>query len=181
MTKNYDGNFRALLEEIWPKDESFEVHLDLGCGDFWWTLGLPGVKRITGIDIWQDVVDKAREKVADYPLPVLIYCTDLREFIRTQPDDYYGVVTLIDVYEHFEEDEARFILQQAERIAKKFIVVWTTLGYIEQAGVDPDGTPNPHQEHKYGPSVEDFEGWEVLTFPEWHGARGGAILAYKKI
>jgi hypothetical protein len=177
----YGGNLRALIETMWPK-EGISTLLDLGCGKMQWSLGLPGVEQHTGIDVWQPVIDETREIVKTHSLiPVKLLCMDVREFLITRAEASYDAVIALDLVEHFEEDEAKFMIGQVSRVAKHLAIVWTTLGYIYQAGVDPDGTPNPHQEHHYGPTEEDFDGWEGMVFPTWHQDRGGGIFAYKHI
>lgn len=170
---------RNLIEAIWPSDNSINTLLDLGCGDLWFTASLPGVTRHIGVDIWQNSLDKAIAKNVPGFKP---YCTDIREFIRTQADSSYDCVAAIDVIEHFDEEEAKFLITQIDRVTSKLAIIWTTLGHIYQAGFDNNGLPNPFQRHLSGPTVEWFpeaEGWHVDTYPEWHGDRGGAIFVYK--
>lgn len=172
-----------LILEIWPDHEPIETLLDLGCGDLWFTVNLPGVKRHVGIDIWPNAIEKALEKAKGHLVKCFEpYCMDLKEYVRLQPLDSFDCVVAIDVIEHLTEDEAAFLLTQMERVASKLIIVWTTLGYIEQGPFDNNGEPNPYQEHVWGPTAETFgEGWKVTEHPEWHGARGGGIFAYKVI
>lgn len=172
---------RNLIDAIWPVDGSIRTLLDLGCGDLWFSYNLPGVEKHIGVDIWQPYLDKALEK---NPIGFKGYCMDIREFVRLQAPASYDCIMAIDVIEHFEEEEAKWLVAQMDRIASKLVIVWTTLGHIFQAGVDNNGEPNPYQEHKSGPSVDWFpvsEGWQIQVHPDWHGARGGAIFAYKYI
>lgn len=169
---------RNLIDDIWPKDDSLHTLLDIGCGDLWFTTGLPGIISHIGVDMFQPYLDKAVEKNIPGFKP---YCMDLREYIRLQPESYYDAVVAIDVVEHFEEPEARSIIAQMERICKGLCIVWTTLGFIEQGEYDNNGVHNPLQKHLCAPQVDWFDvsnGWKVDTYPEWHGPRGGAIFAY---
>lgn len=169
---------RNLIDAIWPTDGSINKILDLGCGDLWFTCNLPGVTSHIGIDIHQPSIDKAYAKNAN---GFKAYCMDIREFVRTQPADYFDAVLAIDAVEHFPEDDAMFLISEMLRTCKKLVVVWTTLGYIEQGEYDNNGEFNPYQKHLSAPTVEWFpktEGWKVDTYPDWHGPRGGAIFAY---
>lgn len=169
---------RNLIDAIWPTDGSIKTILDVGCGDLWFTERLPGVDKHVGIDIHQPAIDKAKAK----NVPGFTgLCMDLREYMRLLPDNSFDAVLGIDVVEHFDEDGFHWVLSEMIRVASQLVVVWTTLGYIEQGPVSNDGEPNEYQRHLYGPTVEDFEGWEVDTYPDWHGARGGAIFAVKRI
>src|SRR3972149_3428899 len=105
---------RNLIDDIWPQ-EGITTILDLGCGDLWFTAGLPGVTKHVGIDIHAPAIEKAKTK----NVPGFAgFCMDLREFIRTQAEAGYDAVLAIDVIEHFDEDEARSILANMERVAK---------------------------------------------------------------
>lgn len=169
---------RNLIDAVWPPGGHIKTMLDLGCGDLWFTPGLPGVTRHVGVDIWEPAMEKAIAKNVPGFVP---YRMDAREFVRLQAEASYDAVLALDFIEHFPEDEAKFLIGQVERIAKHLAVIWTTSGYIAQGPYDNNGDPNPHQEHFYGPTVEDFAGWQVDVYPEWHQDRGGGIFAHKII
>lgn len=169
---------RNLIDAIWPSDESIKKILDVGCGDLWFTTNLPGVESHIGVDAWKSSIDKAKAKNIN---GFIGHCMDIREFIRTQADDIYDASLAIDVIEHFSEDEARFLISQMVRVTRKVVIIWTTLGWIEQGEYDNNGEYNPYQKHLSAPTAEWFpeqEGWKIDLYPEWHGARGGAIFTY---
>lgn len=169
---------RNLIDAIWPGDGSLKTLLDLGCGDLWFTCGLPGVTKHVGIDLWKPYLEKAAEKGCP---GFQSYEMDLQEYIRLQADDGFDVVVAIDVVEHFPEDRAKYVIEQMERVAARLCIVWTTLGFIEQGMYDNNGEYNPYQLHLWGPDPAYFREreWQVDEYPDWHGARGGAIFAYK--
>lgn len=169
---------RNLIEAVWPTDGSIKRILDLGCGDLWFTYNLPGVEEHVGIDLHQPSLDKAWQK---NPIGFKPLCMDAQEYCRLLPDGAFDAVLAIDFVEHLDEDRFRWMLGEIERVASQLAIIWTTMGYIEQGPFSNDGEPNKYQRHLYGPTVEDFEGWKVDTYPEWHGARGGAIFAVKHI
>lgn len=167
---------RNLLDAIWPTDDSIRTLLDLGCGDLWFTAGLPGVVQHVGVDLWQPYLDRAAAKNAPGFRPER---ADVLEFMPRQADNSYHAVVAIDLVEHFKETAGKLLITDMERVAYKLVVVFTTLGFIEQGPYDNNGEFNPFQEHRWGPKPEDFEGWQVDVHPDWHGPRGGAIFAYK--
>jgi hypothetical protein len=73
----------------------------------------------------------------------------------------YETVTLINVIEHLEKEEATRLLKQTEDYAKQ-IVIFTPLGFMEQN----DGEWNTHRS---GWMSEDFgKGWGVFVFSNYH-------------
>lgn len=167
---------RDLLDAIWPKDDSIRTLLDLGCGDLWFTADLPGVVQHVGVDLWQPYLDRAAQKNARGFRPER---ADAQEFLSRQASNSFHAVVAIDLVEHFDPEVGRALIAEMGRVAYKLVVVWTTLGFIEQGPYDNNGDFNPFQEHKWGPQPEDFEGWQVDVHPDWHGPRGGGIFAYK--
>ena len=168
---------RNLLDAIWPTDGSIKTLLDLGCGDLWFTAGLPGVETHVGIDLFDQYLEEAYRKQAPGFTGIN---RDIREFLKECPKKAYDAVLAIDVIEHFEEPQGLWILSQMERVAAKLVIVWTTLGFIEQGPYDNNGVYNLYQEHKWGPAVDSFPAtWSVDIYPDWHSARGGGIFAYR--
>lgn len=167
---------RNLIDAIWPK--GIESIIDLGCGDLWFTAGLPGVTRHIGVDIWPKQLKLAAER-----RPVTGWepiCIDVLTFINNCQDNYTDAVLAIDIIEHLPEEEGLSLLDEMPRVAKKLVVCWAPLGFLSRGPHNPDGTENPHQVHLWGPMPSIFidRGWFVDTHPKWH-QDGGAIFAWK--
>jgi ubiquinone/menaquinone biosynthesis C-methylase UbiE len=62
-----DANVFKYLKEIIPKNLKNKVILDLGCGDGRWSeyLSKLGAKKVFGIDISQDMLDLAKQRIKD--------------------------------------------------------------------------------------------------------------------
>lgn len=168
---------RDALLKIWP--DGVRTLLDLGCRDCWHTIGLPGVIVHHGVDIWPGAIALGRAKHGSRP-ELTLQVGEALEFTSKLGDKSYDAVVAIDLIEHLPQGDALGLIEEVERVGT-FCAVWTTLGFIEQAGVDVDGNVNPHEEHVWGPTTAFFDrpGWRARTYPEWHGDRGGAILAWR--
>lgn len=73
-------------------------------------------------------------------------------------------VTIMDVIEHLEKDDAVKLLQHALTLARKSVTVYTPLGFFEQepVGVDAWGMHGCEwQRHRSGWTQDDFDGWEI--------------------
>lgn len=171
---------RDELLKIWPR--GIKTLLDLGCRDCWHTSDLPGVTKHVGVEVWQPALERAFAKVAAGGLPNFEgKNAEVVRYLSVRDDDEFDAVVAIDLLEHIEKDKALTMLDDMVRVSAKIAVVWTTLGFIEQGPHDVDGQPNPFEEHLWGPLPLDFaeRQWQVQTYPDWHGSRGGAILAWK--
>lgn len=167
---------RRLLEEIWPTN-GVATLADLGCRDCWHTTALPGVKRHIGVEIWPDALARGVAKGVPGFEPVELCAL---EWCRSQAARSVDVVLAIDMVEHLEEPRGLELIEEMARVARVMAAVWTTLGFVEQGPFDVDGNPNPHEQHVWGPMLEDFtsRGWYARAYPRWHGPRGGGLLAW---
>jgi len=171
---------RNELLKIWPQD--VKTLLDLGCRDCWHTAGLPGIAHHVGVEVWHPALERAFAKVAAGGLPNFEgVCADAVKYVQACRDGEFDVVVAIDLLEHIDESQGLVMLDWMVRASSKIAIVWTTLGLIEQGPFDVDGQPNPFEMHLWGPQPPDFaeKHWQVQTYPDWHGSRGGAILAWK--
>lgn len=119
---------------------------DLGCGSGNTMADALGLRRAhghlhhIGVDIHEPSLTQA-SKAGRVPNPVL---ADLRDL--PIPSKSVDTAFLVDVIEHFERSDAARILSEAERIARRTVVVVTPRGFMEQH--ESDG--NPWQEHRSG-------------------------------
>jgi len=93
-------------------------------------------------------------------------------------------IFLLDVIEHLDKSIATDLLERTIPIARKQVVVFTPLGFVEQS--HPDGVDNwgmkggAWQEHKSGWWPNDFEGWDITIDYTFHGEHG-AFFSIKDI
>jgi SAM-dependent methyltransferase len=171
---------RDELIKIWPAEGLAKI-LDLGCRDAWWSAGLPGVTRHVGVDIWPEALDLARAKAQNGGIPYFEAVQgDALQYCEMTPSGAFDAVLAIDLLEHLSERVGHMLVKEMYRVASNLVVVWTTLGMVEQGPYDVDGRENPHEKHTWGPTQEFFGGygWQSVAYPDWHGDRGGAILAW---
>jgi len=89
-------------------------------------------------------------------------------------DDSVDTVFAMDFIEHLEKDAGREFLAQAERVARRQIVVYTPVGFYRQDYQGPDAPDRWGmdggwwQTHRSGWEPEEFEGWDVVACADWH-------------
>ena len=95
------------------------------------------------------------------------------EAVRVLPAKSVDTVILFDVIEHVGKEEGQKLLEQTLRIARRQVVIFTTLGFVQQHHADGkdawglDGAA--WQEHKSGWLPEEFgPGWKVMASKEFH-------------
>jgi hypothetical protein len=84
-------------------------------------------------------------------------------------------VFALDVIEHMEKEEGLQFLKEAERVARKQILVYTPLGFYPQSYEDKNKLDRWQmgggywQTHRSGWNPEDFgEDWELICCKEYH-------------
>ena len=91
-----------------------EAHLDFGCfdGKFLNKLKVKNVKRLVGVDINQDAVEKGHQRSPDL---------EIKHISKTLPiffgDGVFSSITVLDVVEHVYEQ--KFLLRELNRVLKK--------------------------------------------------------------
>jgi len=98
---------------------------------------------------------------------------DWEKAIKLFPPYSVDTVYLIDVIEHLEKKESLKLLKKTEMIARKQIIVFTPLGFLEQK--HPDGKDawgmdgGKMQEHRSGWEPEDFDStWNIYATEKYH-------------
>lgn len=150
--------------------------LDIGCG-----LVQPGIfgRRHLGVDGFRPALQTIATKIPT------IHGTApgiLEKFV----DRSFDVVLLLDVLEHLHKISAMKTVTEAERIARKYVVICTPRGFIPQEGFADGGLPeNPLQKHVCGFEETELRelGYKTMLHPNrsiQHG-RFTAIVATKAI
>jgi hypothetical protein len=91
------------------------------------------------------------------------------------PDKSVDTIFALDVIEHFEKEDGLRFLKEAERVARKQIVIFTPWGLYEQ-DYDEDNLTDRWgmqggfwQAHRSGWTPEDFDGeWQFFASKEFH-------------
>ena len=133
--------------------------LELGSGEGG-MVGRLNVARKVGVDHWVPSLEKSK---ASFPSVETVEW-DIRHIGERYGPREFDVVCGFDVLEHFTLDEARGVMDAAEQIAAKLVLWWGPLEpkirVIEQNG-------NPSMAHKRTIDLCEFEGYEMVTFPNY--------------
>lgn len=147
--------------------------LDVGCGSGETMRGVSRGKRwiITGIDVHAPTLKNAK-KTKIYKKLVK---GDLTKFPKEITKQKYDLVFCSQVVEHLKKKDAKKLIKQCELVAKKRVMISTTVGFMKFHPLDfsDDDKNNPFQKHVSGWSVSDFSktGYNV------HGQ--GLFLIYR--
>ena len=126
-----------------------------------------------GLDAHRPYLEHRR--VAD-AVPVNADALSLRELFVA---DAVDLVTMIDVIEHFEKEDALDLLAQAEHVARRRVIVFTPRGPFPQADHDAFGLGGDElQRHRSTWDVEDFTslGFRVAVLRSFHDARNESFV-----
>jgi O-antigen ligase/SAM-dependent methyltransferase len=145
--------------------------LDVGCGSRSPLADVRGSFRSVGVDAHRPSIQASRRaQIHDDYLEQQVTELD------AEPGSFDAVV-LLDLIEHLERDDARALLERAERIARRRVVVSTPNGFVPQDGYGD----NAWQVHRSGWTVADLEqrGYRVygLNGPKW--LRGGLARLHR--
>src|SRR5438128_11269987 len=153
------------LKIVASKVEDVEVVLDLGPG----ICPQPFVKKPyvhLCVDAHRPYLERAKAEVADDPRYIFINAK-WNQFIHMLPDKSVDSVFALDFIEHLEKADGFAMLREAERVARRQIVVYTPHGFFPQSYEDPNkpdrwGMDGGYwQTHRSGWDCEDFgEGWD---------------------
>jgi hypothetical protein len=90
------------------------------------------------------------------------------------------LVQMIDVLEHFAPDDADRVLEQAARVARRRVVLFTPRGEFPQEGFDASNLGGEElQQHRSSWEPEDLEarGYRVVVMRGFHGPWNEAFVA----
>src|SRR5438128_3353435 len=171
MGVTYVGREKA-IETVASKVEDVEVVLDLGPG----ICPQPFVKKPyvhICVDAHGPYLQRLKKEVADDPKYIFINAP-WDQFITTLPDKSVDSVFALDFIEHLEKEDGLRMLREAERVARRQIVIDTPQGFFPQCYDDPSkpdrwGMDGGYwQTHRSGWRPEDFgDQWEFIISPDY--------------
>ncbi|MDO8515116.1 MAG: class I SAM-dependent methyltransferase [bacterium] len=131
--------------------------LDVGCGDNSVVQFFnQKLKKSVGIDLFEKSIEKAKSKG--------IHNTYIKDNVLNidkyfKPGSFDCVIS-IDVIEHLEKKLALELIKKMQVVAKKYVVIQTTNGYLKQG---PEGN-NPYQIHRCGFTAGELRkmGYKVM-------------------
>lgn len=131
--RNWLGNIVA--KRVRPTDEV----LDLGCGIMPATGGRLDCKLHVGVDSFKPYLDRIGPPVLLGRLP---------QVVEELPSNSYDVVLLLDIVEHLVKLDASILINEAERLARREVILFTPDGPCPQMGWDAWGMAfNADQAH----------------------------------
>ncbi len=99
------------------------------------------------------------------------------ESMKSLDDNSVDSVFMIDIIEHLEKEDGLQLLKEADRVARKQIIIFTPLGFYPMHFKEKDQKDawgldgNDFQEHKSGWLPEDFgDGWDFHICVDCHEA-----------
>ena len=162
-------------EDAWAvvasKIQDVDIVLDLGPG----IRPQPFLTRLVHIcvDAHRPYLERLQRDSSGDPRYVLINGSWDR-VIGMLPDKSVDTVFALDFIEHLEKQDGLRMLAEAERVARRQIVVHTPHGFFPQSYDDPHkpdrwGMDGGYwQTHRSGWTPEDFgDGWDIVICPDW--------------
>lgn len=170
--------YECSLGDFFEKMKKFflrtSVVLDIGCGIHPQTFFIPRVH------ICIEPFGQYRKIIKPYfpnPCEFIFLKEDALSSIRALDDNSVDTVFMVDLIEHLEKKDGLILLKEADRVARKQIIVFTPLGFYpmhfkEEGQKDAWGlNGNDLQEHKSGWLPEDFGGgWDFHICEDCHEA-----------
>lgn len=148
------------------------VVLDVGCGIQPQTLVWP--KLHLCVEVHGEYVDYLRRRFAGSPSHVVMHAS-WQDALRVLPDRSVDTVFALDFIEHLEKQEGFRFLDEASRVARRQVVVFTPLGYFPQSYDRSDARDRwgMHggfwQTHRSGWVADDFPAeWEIVGCRDYH-------------
>lgn len=144
--------------------------LDVGCGDgaLMTLINMDKKYKVTGVDLFEEDLKKAKSSGV-YKKLIL---QDVRKI--DQIKEKFDVVFCSQVIEHLTKNEGMKLLKNMENLAKKKVIVATSVGFLPYNPIEGDSGENPLQEHKSGWEVEDFKNRGFMVYGQ------GTRLVYKE-
>jgi len=158
------------------KDMEIESFIDVGTG-LTGVVGLhywqkKGIKRKYALDIF---------KIRDLPSGWEPIIMDARRMAESFPPKSIDIVQACDFIEHLTKEDGLKWLQDCEAIARKAILIFTPIGFVDNKPGENLYPDNPHQKHLSGWTYEEFEklGFKTAKDDPQNMWRKKAIIAWK--
>ncbi|SPE35824.1 conserved hypothetical protein [Candidatus Sulfopaludibacter sp. SbA3] len=151
-----------------------QVVMDVGSGIRPQTLVWPRVHIC--VEVHDEYVKYLCERLSGSPRYLVVH-SPWEDALRTMASKSVDSVIALDFIEHLSKDDGWTFLAQAERIARRQVVLFTPLGYIAQSyeGAEAKDRWGMHggywQTHRSGWTPDDFsEDWEIIGCRDYHVA-----------
>ena len=159
------------LNLVGSRVKEVDVVLDLGPGICPQPFFKPRVHIC--VEAHRPYLERVKRKLGSDPRYVLINAP-WDQVIGMFPDKSVDTVFALDFIEHLEKPDGLRMLREAERVARRQIVVYTPHGFFPQSYDDPNkpdrwGMDGGYwQTHRSGWDFEDFgHPWEIFCCPDY--------------
>jgi SAM-dependent methyltransferase len=145
---------------LYPEGPIVSV-LDVGCGLALKSQFIAAEIRV-GLDLWRPYLERIDAKV-----PYVTVNADAMRIDELFLPNSFDLVLLLDIIEHLEKPDALRLMEKAETVARKAVVVETPKGFLAQ-NIDILGLGGDHlQTHRSGWDAEEFLvlGYDVVQRP----------------
>lgn len=122
--------YPAEIKKLIPRNSTI---LDVGCGDghlaHW--INYEGEFKITGIDINKEELEIAKKRVTRHNKPIFenLLLVDITKKMPFKKK--FDIVLCSQVVEHLNKDQALYLIQRIEKLAKKRIIIATINGFFQ--------------------------------------------------
>ena len=171
LNVTYVGRFEA-IELVRTRVKDVDVVLDLGPG----ICPQPYVQKPyvhICVDAHRPYLERVKKEVGDDPKYIFINAR-WDEIIEKLPDKSVDSVFALDFIEHLNKQDGVKMLREAQRVARRQVVIYTPLGFFPQSYDDPNkpdrwGMDGGYwQTHRSGWDYDDFgPEWEFVCSPDY--------------
>lgn len=119
-----------------------------------------GINGVVGLHLWDRMrgqkiaidICEVRQLPAGWDVQIM----DARGLLAKMGEKSIDIVQCCDFIEHLTKADGHAFLADAERIARKAILLFTPIGFVESPAADRD-SHNPYQRHLSGWTYEELE------------------------
>lgn len=135
------------------------------------------------VEPWRPYADRL---VSTYPEKIVVN-SFATPYLKSMLDKSIDTIFLLDVIEHIEKDEGKKLLEEACRVARVQVVLFTPLGFMPHEGHEAenewgDGIENKStQRHLSGWMPEEFRGAINVVCEDYHSFAHGKYGAFYSI
>lgn len=147
-------------QNLWPWKKIDSI-LDVACGLSFKSQYMEADVRV-GVDIYRPYLEKIEAKV-----PHSVVCADVMRLDELFLPKSFDIVLLLDIVEHLEKDQSLRLIQMAEKVARKGVIIETPEGFIPQ-DIDIWGHGGDEfQTHRCGWEKKELEdmGYHIVRRP----------------
>ena len=163
------ADFKELVEATVRSVEPASM-LDVGARYCGLLQGFPEIPARVGLEVHRPYLRYALDKDEGKALKGIV---PLNADARCLEDLFlpgsFDVVTCIDVIEHFHKEDAIWILEALEKIARKLVVIYTPDGFIKAPPLDDEVSfgATYYQTHRCGFTLGEMQerGYSVVSIP----------------